>query len=149
MVKWIVELIKKILNYFFKFEFIRFGFVGFLNTVIDYVLMNILMFMFHVNQGSGFVFIKIFSISIAVIFSYYMNLFFTFKLKKGDVNQLIKFVLLSAITIIVNVLIASYLVDNIDLSINKYLWANIASFVGAIIAIAMRYFGSRIIFKKD
>jgi len=149
MVKWIVELIKKILNYFFKFEFIRFGFVGFLNTLIDYVLMNILMFMFHVNQGSGFVFIKIFSISIAVIFSYYMNLFFTFKLKKGDVNQLIKFVLLSAITIIVNVLIASYLVDNIDLSINKYLWANIASFAGAIIAIAMRYFGSRIIFKKD
>jgi putative flippase GtrA len=89
--------------------------------VIDYALMNILMFMFHINQGTGFVFIKIFSITIAVIFSYYMNLFFTFKLKRGEANQLIKFVLLSGITIIVNVLIASYLVDSIDLSINKYL----------------------------
>ncbi len=149
MIKWFVELITKILNYFFKFEFIRFGFVGFLNTVIDYVLMNILMFMFHVNQGVGFVFIKIFSITLAVVFSYYMNLFFTFKLKKGNTKQLIKFILLSGITIIVNVLIASYLVDNINLPINKYLWANIASFAGAIIAIAMRYFGSRIIFKKN
>jgi putative flippase GtrA len=63
-----------IINYFLKFEFIRFGIVGFLNTVIDYSLMNILMFMFEVYQGAPFIIIKIFSIIMAIIFSYYANL---------------------------------------------------------------------------
>jgi putative flippase GtrA len=44
MFKWFFDLIKKILNYFLKFEFIRFGIVGFFNTVIDYGMMNLLMF---------------------------------------------------------------------------------------------------------
>jgi putative flippase GtrA len=57
--------------------------------------------------------------------------------------------ILNIITIGVNVVLASYLVDYVDLRLNKYLWANIASFVGAIIAIALRYFGSRYIFKKS
>jgi len=148
MIKYLYNLIKKIWNYFFQFEFIRFGFVGFLNTVIDYVLMNILMFVFQVWQGFGFVLIKIFSISVSIIFSYFMNLIITFKLKKTSSDQLFKFVILSVITLLVNVWIASYLVDHVKLPLNKYLWANISSFLGAIIAIAMRYFGSRIIFKK-
>jgi putative flippase GtrA len=85
----------------------------------------------------------------AIIFSYYANLTWTFKAKNSKTKQLMQFVILSFITIIVNVFIASYLVDYVQLSINKYLWANIASFAGAIIAIAMRYFGSRVIFGKN
>jgi putative flippase GtrA len=148
MFKWFFDLIKKILNYFLKFEFIRFGIVGFFNTVIDYGMMNLLMFWLKINQGSGFTAIKTFSIITAVIFSYYANLYWTFKLKKGNTSQLFQFVVLSIITIGVNVWFASYLVNYINVPFNKYLWANIASFIGAIIAIMMRYFGSRIIFKS-
>lgn len=74
MIKKCFQLLMSIINYFLKFEFIRFGIVGFLNTVIDYSLMNILMFMFEVYQGVPFVIIKIFSIIVAIIFSYYANL---------------------------------------------------------------------------
>ena len=142
------SFVRKILNYFLKFEFIRFGIVGFLNTLIDYGVMNILMFALKVNQGSGFIAIKTFSIALSVVFSYYANLLWTFKLKKGNKEQLIKFVVLSVITIGVNVWIAGYMVDNINVSLDKYLWANIASLIGAVVAIVMRYFGSRVIFKK-
>jgi len=147
--KWGFNLILKIINYFLKFEFIRFGIVGFFNTVIDYTIMNILMFTFKVYEGMPFIIIKIFSISLAIIFSYYMNLIWTFKVKNTQSKHLIQFIVLSIITLIVNVFIASYLVDYVNLPINEYLWANIASFLGAIVAIAMRYFGSRlIIFRK-
>lgn len=74
MVKFMFSFVRKILNYFLKFEFIRFGIVGFLNTLIDYGIMNILMFVLKVNQGSGFIAIKTFSIALSVVFSYYANL---------------------------------------------------------------------------
>jgi putative flippase GtrA len=137
-----------IINYFFKFEFIRFGFIGFLNTVIDYGLMNILMWIFKTNNGNGFLLIKIFSIAMSIIFSYYANLQWTFKSKNNTNHQLLQFICLSVITICVNVWITTYLVNSVDLNINGYLWANIASFAGAIVAITTRYFGSRIIFNK-
>jgi len=145
--KW-YQLLINIIRYFLKFEFIRFGVVGFFNTVIDYTIMNVLMFTFKVSQGVPFVMIKIFSIVMAVIFSYYVNLIWTFKAKDNKPQWLFQFVILNFITISINVLIASYLVDYVRLPINQYLWANIASLMGAIVAIIMRYFGSRIIFKK-
>jgi len=145
--KW-YQLLFNIIRYFLKFEFIRFGVVGFFNTVIDYTIMNVLMFTFKVSQGVPFVMIKIFSIVMAVIFSYYVNLIWTFKAKDNKPQWLFQFVILNFITISINVLIASYLVDYVRLPINQYLWANIASLMGAIVAIIMRYFGSRIIFKK-
>jgi putative flippase GtrA len=145
--KW-YQLLFNIIRYFLKFEFIRFGIVGFFNTVIDYTIMNVLMFTFKVSQGVPFVMIKIFSIVMAVIFSYYVNLIWTFKAKDNKPQWLFQFVILNFITISINVLIASYLVDYVRLPINQYLWANIASLIGAIVAIIMRYFGSRIIFNK-
>jgi len=137
-----------IIQYFLKFEFIRFGIVGFSNTVLDYGVMNILMWTLKINQGIGFVLIKLFSIILAVIISYYLNKWWTFRVQNTSKQQFTQFLILSIITIGVNVVLASYLVDYVDLRLNKYLWANIASFVGAIIAIALRYFGSRHIFKK-
>ena len=148
MFKKLWNFFVKILNYFLKFEFVRFGIVGFTNTVLDYGVMNCLMLILKVNQGIGFSLIKLISITLAVIESYYLNKYWTFKVKKTNNQQFTQFVTLSIITIGVNVLIASYLVDKIKLPINAYLWANIASFLGAIVAIVIRYFGSRIIFKK-
>lgn len=74
MINKLAQLLTKIITYFLNFEFIRFGLVGFFNTVIDYGLMNLLMFTFKTNSGNGFLTIKIFSIGVAIIFSYYANL---------------------------------------------------------------------------
>jgi len=148
MFKKLWNFFVRILNYFLKFEFIRFGIVGFTNTVLDYGVMNCLMLILKVNQGIGFSLIKLISITLAVIESYYLNKYWTFRVKKTNTQQFAQFVTLSIITIGVNVLVASYLVDKVNIPLNKYLWANIASFFGAIIAIVIRYFGSRIIFKK-
>ena len=52
MKKKMKKQIKKIFNYFLNFEFIRFGIVGVLNTLVDFGLLNILMFSFKVNSGS-------------------------------------------------------------------------------------------------
>jgi putative flippase GtrA len=74
MINKLSKLLINIIVYFLKFEFIRFGIVGFFNTIIDYSLMNILMITFKVYQGVPFIIIKIFSIVAAIIFSYYVNL---------------------------------------------------------------------------
>jgi len=79
------------------------------------------MLILKVNQGIGFSLIKLISITLAVIESYYLNKYWTFKVKKTNNQQFTQFVTLSIITIGVNVLIASYLVDKIKLPINAYL----------------------------
>jgi putative flippase GtrA len=121
MFKKLWDFFMKILNYFLKFEFIRFGIVGFFNTVLDYGVMNALMLGLKINQGTGFSLIKLISITLAVILSYYLNKLWTFKVKNTNVQQFSQFVVLSVVTIGINVLIASYLVDKVNVPLNKYL----------------------------
>ncbi len=45
--EWIDSLIK----HFLKLEFVRFGLVGILNTLVDFGLLNILMFTTHISGG--------------------------------------------------------------------------------------------------
>lgn len=68
-----IKLIKNIFNYFIKFEFIRFGIIGVLNTVVDFGLLNILMFSTHINNGTSFLIIRTFAFICAVLVSFPLN----------------------------------------------------------------------------
>ena len=141
--------IKKIFDYFLNFEFIRFGIVGVLYTLVDFGLLNILMFSFKINSGSWFIVLRSFTFMVGVLVSFNFNKDWTFRGdKKEQKLKLIKFIFVSLITLLINNSITGRLIPFNFLILNGYLWANICTLLGAIVAIIARYFLSKyLIFK--
>ena len=130
---------RKIINYFLKFEFIRFGIVGVLNTFVDFGLLNISMFATHINDGVGFLIIRTITFLCAILVSFPLNKDWTFKDKEEEKFKFIKFVIVTVVTLIINNVLAGYLIGRNCFSLNQYLWANIITFLGAIVALLTRY----------
>lgn len=154
-----IKLIKKIFNYFFKFEFIRFGFVGFWNTVIDFGILNTLIFLFSKNDGIYFLIFRGIALIIATAFSFFFNKHFTFKNKdKHTFIQGTKFYVITASLIILSNLVFSHFFLNF---FNAHLYLeifnispdllnkNLAAFCGLVLTIIARYFLFKyFVFKK-
>lgn len=68
-----IKIIKEIVKFFLNIEFVRFGIVGVVNTIIDYGLMNFFLFIFNIEKGIIFALIKILTISLAIMVSYFLN----------------------------------------------------------------------------
>lgn len=136
--EWIDSLIK----HFLKLEFVRFGLVGILNTLVDFGLLNILMFTTHISGGFWYAIFKCISYMSSVIVSFILNKKWTFKSKNQNAAiEVIKFITVTFATLLINVGISLWIVQNNVLGLNSYLWGNIAAFSGAVITIFMRYFG--------
>ncbi len=60
-------------------QFIKFLIVGTNNTGIDFLILNLLMFSFGIYKGPPLIFFNIISFSLAVINSYLINRYWTFK----------------------------------------------------------------------
>jgi len=135
-----IKLFKRILNYFLQFEFIRFGIVGVLNTLVDFGLLNILMFSLRINNGYGFLIIRTISFICAVLVSFPLNKDWTFQDNNEEKKfKFIKFVVVTIFTLIINNILAGYLIGKNLFLLNQYLWANIVTFLGAIVALLTRY----------
>ena len=114
--------IKKIFNYFLNFEFIRFGIVGVLNTLVDFGLLNILMFSFKINSGSWFIVLRSFTFMVGVLVSFSLNKNWTFKSNNEEQKKkFIKFIVVAFITLLINNVITGYLILFNFLNLNLYL----------------------------
>lgn len=154
-----INLIKKIFNFFFKFEFIRFGFIGFWNTVIDFSILNFLIFLFQTDNDIYFLIFRGIALIIATTFSFFANKYFTFKnTDKHSFVQGTKFYLITAALVILSNVFFSHFFLNL---FNNYLYLeifnispdllnkNLAAFCGLVLTIIARYFLFKyFVFKK-
>ncbi len=85
------------------FEFLRFGFVGFLNTVLDASVLNLLLLTTKRQELVFYSLFKAISFTFAVVFSYFMNKSFVFK-KDGSFKT---FVFVSIVGALLNVGLAT------------------------------------------
>lgn len=111
-------------------EFMRFIIVGVLNTFIDLVVLNFLMFTTHHSSGLFFALFKTISFSVAATNSYFWNKFWTFKHNEPvSGKEYIKFIFFSALGAVINVSVASFVVNVIPEPkiISPVLWANIGA----------------------
>ncbi len=84
-------------------QFIRFGLVGFANTLIDFGVLNLLLFFADYPAGSGLVFCNSIAFSAASINSYLMNKNWTFSDRQsGTVSQFGMFMLFTLAGLIIN-----------------------------------------------
>lgn len=143
-----------IINIQWIFQFIRFLFVGSLNTAIDFGILNLLIFLTGIATGVGFAFFKAAGFIVANLNSFFWNRYWVFKSGSGRSSGLTKeyaqFFVISVTAIVLNVGSASFVVNGIEapFGIGPRLWANVGAVVGTIFGVIWNFIGYKLIVFK-
>lgn len=130
----------------------RFAVVGVLNTVLDFAVLNVLINLSQVSEGSLANAFKGISFIVAVVNSYYWNKYWTFEFKQRVKSEFLQFFVISAIGFGLNVG-AFHLVVNVvgplgDIATKA--WANFGALAGTLAGLAWNFIGYKfIVFKKN
>ncbi len=133
---------KSLINKNKIYQLIRFGFVGFINTMIDLAVLNLLVYLFSVTDPLVFTICKAVSFAIAVVNSYFMNKYFTFSNRKTTNKSFYLFVIISLVSLFVNMLISGltfYLFNTYAGSFSVNVIATISGIIGAIFSMFINY----------
>lgn len=126
-------------KYFVVSQFGKYCYVGSSNLLIDFGTLNLLIYYTGYDSGIYYSVFKGSSFLFAVVNSYLWNKFWTFKngYEKRMLKQFMKFLLVIGIGMLINVTIASIIVNKIEPpgSISTKLWAN----VGAIVSLVFTF----------
>lgn len=136
-----------------KFLFIlqaaRFLLVGALNTFIDLGVLNFLMWVFGIAAGVSYSVFKAISFLAATVNSYFWNKYWTFEKKerKPGPKEFIKFLIITTIGFLINVGIASFVVNitGPKFGITEVTWGNIGAFAAVFVAWIWNFIGSKFI----
>ena len=122
-------------------KFIVFCFVGFGAFLIDWIFFNA-----FYNTGIGFVFSKVISAGISMVFNFGVNRNFTFSSKTSVKTSVIKWLIIYVVAIFANIWVGKSILNILGESV---LNANIAYFAGILVAIPIAFLGSLLwAFKK-
>ncbi len=144
------------LNLLIVRQAVKFILVGILNTLIDLGVLNLLIFLTGIASGFGYSAFKGISFIVAVINSYILNKFWTFKSAGGNqaAREFGQFFIVSAIGFGINVGVASLVVNVIGnpfafSGISDKIWANVGALSATFCAMAWNFIGYKfMVFRK-
>ena len=126
-------------------QFIKFSLIGGLNTIIDFSVLNFLMWLTKIYQGSLILLFNTISFTIAVINSYLWNKYWTFQEKgrKGIPVQFLKFLTISIIGVAINSSIVFSITTFISPipGFSRGIWANLAKAIATIVGLIWNFLG--------
>jgi len=128
----------------------KFGLVGFLNTGVDFLITNLLFWLFMPKNMFGLMLISIFAIFAAAVNSYFLNKFWTFSKKDEKksamkANEIYKFCIVTFMGMVVNTsifLFASKYLSEL-FSIEGFININAARLTGVAAAMGVTFLGYR------
>lgn len=135
------------------FQFIKFAVIGVINTLIDFTILNFLIWLFKIYSGIGIFFLNFISFACAVINSYFLNKYWTF-LDFGHKDfkvQFLKFFLISVGGIIINSGIVYFGTTFIEpqFAASVHLWVNGVKIAATAASLIWNFIGYKIfVFKK-
>lgn len=135
------------------FQLAKFVLVGALNTFVDFGILILLLTIFGVAAGLLYSISKAFSFSCSVVNSYFWNKFWTFGKKetKGAGREFGKFYLIAGIGFLLNVGIASFIVNIIGpkFGLSVEIWAMVGAFIAILCVFMWNFLGYKfLVFKK-
>ena len=135
-------------------QIIKYVFVGSLNTGIDFAVLNLLMWLTAIYLGGWIILLNAIAFSVAIINSYFLNKYWTFKDKGTDENKVkefSKFVSITLVGMILNTTVV-YLITTFTspiMGISPEIWANLAKVIATAVSLVWNFLGYKfIIFKK-
>lgn len=144
---WVASIIGKKIAIFYQFS--KFAAVGFLNTAIDFGILNILVYLTGITKGPATLFMDAVAFSTAVINSYWWNRRWTFYgAKQGD---FIVFVAVTLIGLSINASIVFVISTFVQprLGATGAQWINVAKIMATAISLFWNFTGYKVIvFKK-
>lgn len=134
-------------------QFGKFFIVGILNTGLDFLVLNILMWLTQTYKGQSIVIFGTISFSVAVINSYLLNKYWTFgdKSKEQVPGQFVKFLSVSIVGLILNNSIIYFITTLVNpiFGLTPVLWANFAKVVATGVVLGWNFAGYKLfVFKK-
>ncbi len=134
-------------------QFSRFVVVGFINTAIDFFVLNILSFLTGMEKGAGAAILSGVSFLIANLNSYILNKKWTFKehSAKGISRQFTKFFSVSLGGMVINLIVVGILTTYVQspFEMDGKIWLNISKAIAVGIALFWNFFGYKLfVFKK-
>ncbi len=131
----------------------KFGAVGGLNTMVDLGVLNILIFITGTASGAGYMIFKGVSFVCAVINSYFLNRYWRTFDQKSEISakEFSQFLLVSVIGLLVNVGVASFLVNILGPQggVTEKQWATISAFATLIIVLLVNFVGYKFFVFRD
>lgn len=132
-------------------QIIRFVFVGGFNTLLDWGVVNLLVFISGLSSGWQFYFFKATSFLVANIASYFWNKNWTFQSDKKNSSAFWQFFVVSLLGLLINVSTAWVIVDFIGpiREISAIIWMQFGLLTATAISMVWNFIGYKlIVFKK-
>lgn len=136
-----------------KNEFFKFLFIGLLNAVIDFSILNILIFAFGLGKTSiNYIIFEFFAFLVACTHSFFWNKNWVFKKQQSSQSAKIElslFYLIAGTGLLFNVLIATIFFSTLQNYLSKIIAANLGDIIGSISVAIWDFLGYKfIVFKK-
>lgn len=135
-------------------QFAKFVIVGGINTGIDFLILNTLIYITGIETGRGIFVLNSISFSVAVINSYFMNKRWTFQDKTKTEQVTVKFsafFIISIIGLVINSIVLTSITTYIPpfFGLSAVLWANIAKLFATGFSLVWNFIGYKLfVFKK-
>jgi len=135
-------------------QFLKFIFVGIVNTAVDLGVFNFLIFLFGAATGVLYIFFKTFSFFCAIINSYVMNKSFVFGSREDTFKkrEFSLFLAVSLMGVLLNVSVAFLIYTLIYMYGNAlpyYVAANSGAVAGSVMVLLWNFFGYKFFVFKD
>ncbi len=132
------------------YQFAKFAAVGSLNSFVDFGLLNLFIVFTDNTSGAPYVIFKAVSFLVATTNSFFWNKFWTFGsggTKAGD--EAPKFYLVAIVGWVLNVGVASVVVNYLNPGVYGALWANFGALMGIAASFLWNFLGYKfVVFKK-
>ncbi len=148
---WIVKFISQKIAVLFQMA--KFAQVGVLNTLIDFGIFNLLIWITGIISGTGIILLNTLSILVAIINSYFWNKYWTFSKKGGRIErEFLQFLVISIIGWALNtsiVFLGTTFIE-VQLGVSAGAWVNIMKALAVVVSMTWNFLGYKfIVFKKQ
>ena len=147
-----MSLLNKI-NKKLTIQFSKFVLIGFLNTGIDFAILNLLMWQTGIYSGKYIILLNAIAFSVAVTNSYFWNKFWIFRAKETEkkAGEFAQFVAVTLVGMAINTTIVYSVTTLVSpmFGLSVELWANLAKAAATSISLVWNFTGYKlIVFKR-